>query len=175
MSLFFGYEPADGVLGLSPSNYINNMIPVWNNPLNTILTPFDNKIFTFVLKEKQTRGFSGEITFGSVDETLCQKGYKSTKVVGQGWTVNFEKLTLAATKFEVNVKATFDFSSSFITLPSNIVNQIYKKIEVKHGSIWGYVVDCDKIDKYPNLEMEFDGVTLVLPPRSYLVDVSSIL
>ncbi|CAD5211139.1 unnamed protein product [Bursaphelenchus xylophilus] len=172
IQLFFGYEPADGVLGLGFEAIKPGAKSNWELPIDSLLANKD-KIYSLQLSEAGHRQLVGEINFGQVDKEVCSGKIEFIESIDENsWKLRLDGIRVSDVEVAFNGRVALDPASVFIQAPNDLVNAIYNVIKPIHMSYWGYVMECDKIPETPSIFINVNGIELEIESKNYILDVS---
>ncbi|KAI6195534.1 Peptidase A1 domain-containing protein [Aphelenchoides fujianensis] len=165
----FGEFPLDGVLGLGwPSLAADQVTP----PIQELIKQLDQPLFTIWLdRQPNSMGETGGlITYGALDSTNCEAPLVYAPVTKEAyWQVDVDGFSMGSYSNTNKKSAISDTGTAYILAPSDEFQQIINKTNAYFDFLNGmYIVDCRKIDTYPDLVFTIGGQQLSVPATEYV-------
>jgi len=156
----------DGIFGLGYDRIaVNGAVPPFYQMINQGL--IDEPLFSFKMGEAPD---GGELTFGSIDHSSYKGELQWAPVVRKGyWEVEMSSVVIGDSKLSLTSgSAAIDSGTSLIALPTAEAQQINKLIGATNGPLPGsFLLDCQKLDSLPKLEITINGQIYTLGGRDY--------
>jgi len=165
----------DGILGMAfDSISVDHVTPVWYNILsqNLVRSP----VFSFWL-DKNPRGASGgELTLGGVNSDLYTGDFSFVPLTSETyWQFKVDKFELGGQDLgfcsSEGCKAIADTGTSLIIGPATEINSLNKKLGAIVTNGEGIFPSCSVIPKLPDISITINGVSFVLKPQEYVLEV----
>ncbi|XP_014259893.1 lysosomal aspartic protease-like [Cimex lectularius] len=166
----------DGILGLGfPTIAENGIRP----PLYMMMDQglLHEKVFSFYINRDENDGNGGELVLGGWNDDMVDPADIDYIPLNEKsyWQFTVDKITVdhvgkSSSQIDVGPKdfnAIADTGSSDIFGPSQTIGRILHLIGAKIVNGEG-IVDCDKIDTYPNVTFHIKGKPYTLNPRDYI-------
>ncbi|CAD5207231.1 unnamed protein product [Bursaphelenchus okinawaensis] len=171
IQLFFGYQPADGILGLGFEKQSLSEYKTWRNPIDDILLSHGLEYYSLQLNQTDEKEIQGELQFGSRDHDICEHTEQyAPSIDANSWRLALNRVEIGDILVEYNGKIALDPSSVWIQAPSKIVNAVYNVIKPIHMSYYGYVVMCNDIKNKPSIHIK-GSVDLEISSHNYILDL----
>ncbi|WWC87691.1 uncharacterized protein L201_002583 [Kwoniella dendrophila CBS 6074] len=167
--LAFAFGKFDGILGLGYDTIsVNHIVPPFYNMLNQGL--LDEPIFSFRLGSSDEDG--GEAIFGGIDESAFTGKLNYVPVRRKGyWETELEAIKFGKEQLDLeNTGAAIDTGTSLIVMPSDVAELLNKEIGAQKSWNGQYTVDCNTIDKLPQLSFVFAGKSYTLDGSDYVLN-----
>lgn len=125
------------------------------------------KSFAFYLTKKSGQDGSA-LVLGGVDPQYAAGDFVYHKVtLDAWWVVDIKAVKLGSNSYQIN-KGIVDTGTSVLVGPTAVVNQMKKD-----SGLPDQIVDCTKIDSYPDLTFTLDGTDYTFKSREYILEVTS--
>ncbi|XP_026678616.1 lysosomal aspartic protease-like [Diaphorina citri] len=115
----------------------------------------------------------GEIMFGGVDKDKFVGDITYSPVSRKGyWQFGVESIKIEKNVYCSNCQAIADTGTSLIIGPSKVIAELNKLIGAVPLANGPAKVDCDNLDKMPNVDIILGGKNFTLTPTDYVLKVS---
>jgi len=167
----------DGILGLAFDTIsVEGVVPVWYNILDQGLV--DEPVFSFWLSKNPQGENGGEMLLGGTNPDRYNGSITYVPLSSETyWQFDFEDLTIAGESMNVcngtKCPGIADTGTSLIAGPMATVSAINKKIGATVVGPEG-IVDCNKIDSMPNIDIIIQGKNFTLTPHDYVLKVTTL-
>jgi len=171
--LTFAMARFDGILGLGYDTIsVQHVVPPFFNAVDQGLVQ-EPVIGVWLNKAEGSEDDGGNITFGGIDERHIGSEITWAPVIRKGyWEVELENVTMNGEKIGITTKrAAIDTGTSLFAIPTEEAEIINKRIGAVKQNSGQYMVDCNKLDSLPTLELEFNGHSFPLTPQQYVLEV----
>ncbi|KAI6230657.1 Peptidase A1 domain-containing protein [Aphelenchoides fujianensis] len=164
----FGEFPLDGVLGLGwPSLAVDQVTP----PIQQLIQLLDQPLFTIWLdlQPDSIGGTGGLITYGALDSANCDDPLVYTPITKEGyWQFDVDGFSVGNYTTTIKKSAISDTGTAYILAP----NDEFQKLINQTGAFYDflndvYLVQCSKLDTYPDLVFTVGGQKLAVPASEY--------
>ncbi|WWC68815.1 uncharacterized protein I206_102750 [Kwoniella pini CBS 10737] len=167
--LAFAFGKFDGILGLGYDTIsVNHIVPPFYNMLAQGL--LDEPVFSFRLGSSDEDG--GEAIFGGIDDSAFTGKLNYVPVRRKGyWETELEAIKFGKEQLDLsNTGAAIDTGTSLIVMPTDIAELLNKEIGAQKSWNGQYTVDCNTIDKLPQLSLVFAGKSYTLDGSDYVLN-----
>ncbi|KAI6216768.1 Aspartic protease 6-like, protein [Aphelenchoides fujianensis] len=165
----FGEFPLDGVLGLGwPSLAADQVTP----PIQELIKQLDQPLFTIWLdRQPNSMGEAGGlITYGALVSANCETPLVYAPVTKEAyWQVDVDGFSMGSYSNTNKKSAISDTGTAYILAPYDEFLEVLNKTNAFFDFLAGmYIVDCRKIDTYPDLVFTIGGQQLSVPATEYV-------
>ncbi|XP_038675277.1 gastricsin-like [Scyliorhinus canicula] len=171
---FFYYAKFDGILGLAfPALSSGYATPVFDNMIHDNLV--SSPLFSIYLSREPTSQNGGEMIFGGVDNSLYTGQITWAPVLQEWyWLIGMEGVLLNGQPAfcRQGCQAMVDTGTSYLTVPSQEMGQLFKSIGVYQNENGDNLVNCDTVGNLPSLTFIIEEVYLTIPGSAYIQQVS---
>jgi len=176
--LTFALARFDGIFGLGYDRIsVKGVVPPFYNMVNKKL--LDEPMFSFWLN-KAGKGSDGggaeeggELVLGGTDSDHYSGDIHWSPITRKGyWEITLEKVRFGNEDLDLDpIGAAIDTGSSLIVLPTALADLLNKELGAKKNFAGQYVVECEKIPSFPDMELTFGGKPFKLTPEQYVLNV----
>jgi saccharopepsin len=166
----------DGILGLGYDRIaVKGVVPPFYNMVNRGL--IREPMFAFWLNSVANggdeEGHGGELTLGGTDSKHYSGSIHWVPVMRKAyWEVKAERVTFGGEDLGLDpFGCAIDTGSSLIVMDTPMADLINKEIGAKKNFAGQYVVECDKVQTFPDLAIRFAGKDFTLKPEEYILNV----
>ncbi|KAI5727196.1 hypothetical protein M8J76_015912 [Diaphorina citri] len=162
----------DGILGMGYDNIaVDGVEPPFYNIIQQKL--LEKNVFGFYLNRNASDENGGEIMFGGVDKDKFVGDITYSPVSRKGyWQFGVESIKIEKNVYCSNCQAIADTGTSLIIGPSKVIAELNKLIGAVPLANGPAKVDCDNLDKMPNVDIILGGKNFTLTPTDYVLKVS---
>ncbi|XP_078098066.1 gastricsin-like [Mustelus asterias] len=166
----FYYSRYDGILGLAyPALSAGWATTVFDNMMsdNLVASP----LFSIYLGRHPGSKYDGEVTFGGINDKLYTGEIVWAPVLQQMyWLIAMDGVLLNGESAfcTQGCQAMVDTGTSYLTVPSQHLEQLLQYIGAYEDEYGGYLVNCDTVAKLPSLTFIINGVHLTIPGSAYI-------
>ncbi|KAI6212551.1 hypothetical protein M3Y94_00039400 [Aphelenchoides besseyi] len=97
----------------------------------------------------------------------------STHALTDGWTIPVQRLTFGKYSWDDEFKAQLSTTTSYLNVPSSIVEAIGRQLSAVQQPDGRYFVDCSFQSSAPKLSFAVNGVDLEIKTTRFIVEMSS--
>jgi hypothetical protein len=174
-----GPNQSDHQMPVPSSNYPNNAYPPYpNNGMNQNYGPLQRQlmqndlVFAIWINPAQYSRFGGEIMLGGIDENRYMGEIYFHRI--NSWfdwqmPLSYVMLGSQVISCQEGCNAVLDTGANSLVGPRRDVNQLYQEIQAEYNreaDLW--LVDCNRIDSYPQMVFKLDDTPYILYPSHYI-------
>lgn len=128
-------------------------------------------IFSIYINPNQNSRYGGDLMLGGIDEERFYGDINFHRVINWfDWQLSLMSVQLGGQVISCasGCTATFDTGANSIVGPKEDVQLVYSQLDAHYdmdAKVW--IIDCNRLDSYPQLVFRLDNTPYVLYPRHY--------
>lgn len=166
LTLNFGIAHFDGILGMAWSALAVDKIPTLFDQM-VAQGLLDNNSFSFYLTQKPSEQTGSELILGGVDPRYQTGDFAYHDLIEETyWKIQMDGVNVGSLPASGSLYGIVDTGTSLLVGSLSVAGPILAEI----GAI--ETVDCAKRPSLPDITITIDGVSYILPPFQYILEVT---